>query len=145
MIPERPPLPFAQQRLVFFALLLGMTMYALVVAVVLQTNDGKGLSEAPVALLDTVVIAVGAASALGAFSLRGIMQRQAEAAVGSARSHARFRATLVPVAMLEGGVLLGLTVWMLNGNVVPNLVVALVLLSIAIAFVPFADPDADGR
>ncbi len=145
MTAERPPLPFTQQRLVFFALLLGMTMYAIVVAVVLQTNDGKGMGEAPIEMLDTVVIAVGAASALGAFSLRGILQRQAEAAVGADRSHMRFRATLVPLAMIEGGCLFGLTVWMLNGNAVPNLVVAMVLLSVAIAFVPFSDPDAGGR
>lgn len=145
MSAERPPLPFAQQRLVFFALLLGMTMYAIVVAVVLQTNDGKGMGEAPIEMLDTVVIAVGAASAFGAFSLRGILQRQAEAAVGADRSHRRFRATLVPLAMIEGGCLFGLTVWMLNGNAVPNLVVAMVLLSVAIAFVPFSDPEAGGR
>lgn len=142
---DRPHLPFAQQRLVFFALLFGMTMFAVVVAIVLQLNDGKGMVQPPIAVLDTVVIAAGAAAALGAFTLRGALQRTADATRGDARSHARFRATLIPLAMLEGGVLFGLTVWMLNGNAVPNLVVALVLLATAVAFVPFSDQDADRR
>jgi hypothetical protein len=46
--------------------------------------------------------------------------------------------------MLEGGCLLGVVAWMLNGNAVPNLVVTLVLMSIAIALIPLRDP-AEGE
>ena len=48
---------------------------------------------------------------------------------------------LVPLAILEGGCLFATTVWMLTGNAVPSLAVALVMLAIAIALVPFSDPD----
>jgi hypothetical protein len=139
---ELPPLPFFQQRLVFFALLFGMAMFAVVVAVVLQTGDGTGLGGEPMPMLDMVSIALGAAMAVAAFVVRGTLQRRADAATGAARSHARFRATLVPLALLEGGVLFGLTVWLLNGVAVPPLVVALVLFAAAIAIVPLHDPDA---
>jgi hypothetical protein len=139
---ELPPLPFFQQRLVFFALLFGMATFAVVVAVVLQTGDGTGLGGEPMPMLDMVSIALGAAMAVAAFVVRGTLQRRAAAATGAARSHARFRATLVPLALLEGGVLFGLTVWLLNGVAVPPLVVALVLFAAAIAIVPLHDPDA---
>ncbi|MFY9345126.1 MAG: hypothetical protein WAT39_21735 [Planctomycetota bacterium] len=139
------PVPFAVQRLVFMALLLGMTMYIVAVAVVLQMGGGKGLAEPPIAPLDTVVIAVAAASATAAFVLRPVLLRAVAGRDEAARSQAAFRATLIPVAMLEGGCLLATTAWLLNGNVVPNLVAALVLLSLAIAIVPFSDPDAGGR
>jgi hypothetical protein len=139
---ELPPLPFFQQRLVFFALLFGMAMFAVVVAVVLQTGDGTGLGGEPMPMLDMVSIALGAAMAVAAFVARGTLQRRAAAATGAARSHARFRATLVPLALLEGGVLFCLTVWLLNGVAVPPLVVALVLFAAAIAIVPLHDPDA---
>ncbi len=145
MNPTSPGLPFAMQRLVFFALLLGMTMYIVAVAVVLQMGGGKGLAEAPIAPLDTVVIAVAVATASGAFVLRPVLQRAVGGEDAAARSQAAFRATLIPVAMLEGGCLLATTTWLLNGNAVPNLVAALVLLSLAIAIVPFSDPDTGSR
>ncbi len=138
----RPPLPFAHQRLVFFGLLFGMVMYAISVAVILQLGDGRGLAEHRIDVLDTVVIVVGAAAVAGAVTLRVVLQRAADDATGAARSYARFRATLLPLALLEGGVLLALTAWLLDGNTVPHLVTAMVLLSLAIALVPFADPDA---
>ena len=141
MSPERPGLPFAHQRLVFFGLVLGMVMYAVAVAVILQVGEGRGLAAAPIEVLDTLVLAVGGASAFGALMLRSLLQRQVEAAHGAERSHARFRAALVPVALLEGGVLFALTAWLLNGNAVPHLVAAMVLLALAIALVPFGDPD----
>ena len=142
MTDSRPPLPFAHQRLVFLGLVLGMVMYAVTVAVILQIGEGRGLASEPIRALDTVVVAVAAAAAAGAVVLRSLLRRAAEQTTGAARSHAYFRAALVPVALLEGGVLFGLTAWLLNGNAVPNLVAALVLLSLAIAIVPLADPDA---
>ena len=58
---------------------------------------------------------------------------------------ARFRGTLVSLALLEGGCLFGLCVWLLNGNAVPGLAAAMALLSLAVLIVPFTDPDAAGR
>jgi hypothetical protein len=145
MINERPPIPFAQQRILYFAILLGVAMFVVMVAVLQQTNDGKGLGAEPIAALDTAVIALGLAAAVSAFAVRGPLVRRAEQATGSARSHARFRATLVPLAILEGGSLFGIVTWMLNGDPVPGLVVALVLLAGAIAIVPLRDPDAGAR
>jgi hypothetical protein len=145
MTDERPPLPFAQQRIVFLAILSSVAMFVVAAAVVLQTGDGKGLGGDPIPMLDTVALAAGAAVALAAFALRPALQRAAEAATGAARSHARFRATLIPLALLEGGCLLGIVTWMLNGNAVPGLVVALVLFAAAVAIVPFTDSDAGAR
>lgn len=145
MTHERPPLPFAQQRIVFLAILASVAMFVVAAAVVLQTSDGKGLGGEPIPMLDTVALVVGGAVALAAFALRPALQRAAEAATGAGRSHARFRATLIPLALLEGGCLLGIVTWMLNGNAVPGLVVALVLFAAAVAIVPFTDPDAGGR
>ncbi|MEO6596772.1 MAG: hypothetical protein ABIP94_18650 [Planctomycetota bacterium] len=133
---------FAAQRLIFFALLMGMSLYAVVIAAVLQNNDGKGLVGKPIAILDTVVGGVGIGLALAAFLVRRVLQRKLERKDGIARTSARFVTTIVPLAMLEGGCLFALTVWMLNGNPVPSLVTALVLLAMAIYIVPFSDPDA---
>lgn len=142
MSTERPALPFANQRLVFFALLIGMVLYTITVAVVLQTNGGKGVSVAAVPMLDTVVIGATAGLVIAAFAMRAVLGASAARQQGAARSHALFAATLVPLALLEGACLLALTAWLLNGNAVPNLVAALVALSMAITVVPFSDPDA---
>lgn len=139
--PTGPAPTFAQQRLVLFALLLGMTMYAIAIAVLLQTADGKGLAPNLPAALDWIVPAVGASLTVAALLLRGTLQRSAAARTGIARAQARFRAALLPVAMLEGGCLLALTMWMMTAAAVPHLVTALVILAIAIAIVPFSDSD----
>lgn len=137
--------PFAVQRIVFLALLFGMTAYAIVVAVVLQQHDGKGLVEPPIDELDTVVVALGAVMAAGALAIRIVLGRRADGLSGNARALSRFAARLVPIAMLEGGCLFALTAWLLNGRTVPELATALVLMAIAIAMVPLQDPDAAGE
>lgn len=136
-----PVLPFAMQRLVFLALLAGIAIYAVVVAVMLQ-QTGKGLAESPIEVLDTVAIFAGVGLAAAAMLVRRKPRADAERLTGAPRAMASFRATLVPIAILEGGCLLGLTTWLLNGNPVPGLVVALVLLSLAVLIVPFSDPGA---
>lgn len=133
--------PFATQRVVFFALLMGVLGFAAVVAVMLDQNGGKGLAAAPIDALDTMAIVVGAGLATAAMLVRRRLQTGTTQLEGEARAAASFRATLVPLAMLEGGSLLGLTTWLQNGRPVPGLVVALVLLSLAITIVPFTDPD----
>jgi hypothetical protein len=138
------PPPFATQRILFFALFLGVTMFAIAAGILIQTRDGKGLADPPIVVLDDVVIIVGAFTLVGAFAMRALMHRRAARLDGQARGGAKFMATLLPLAMLEGGCLLGVVAWMLNGNAVPNLVVTLVLMSIAIALIPLRDP-AEGE
>ncbi|MCA8952227.1 MAG: hypothetical protein KDE27_22140 [Planctomycetes bacterium] len=139
---DSPP-PFAAQRVLFLMLLLGMTAYSIGAAVVLQTNDGRGLADQPIPELDSVVIAVGIGTAVAAVAVRALLRRRAAGQPSPERGRTRFLAVLIPLATLEGGCLLGVTAWLLNGNAVPGLAVALVLLAIAIAIVPFRDPDAD--
>jgi len=136
---------FAQQRLICFALLLGVGAFALVVAFLLQQNGGAGLSPEVDPMLGTVVLAVGPSMAVAALVMRSVLGRQADAQPSATRAGARFRAVLVPMAMLEGGALLGITVWMISGAAVPNLVVALVLFALMIALVPLRDPDEGVR
>lgn len=138
MKPQAPP--FAVQRIVYFALIMSMVVYAIVPAVVLQQNGGKGLAEVPLPMLDTVAITLGAVLGVAAVFVRGRLHAMAAAQTGTERASALFRATLVPLAMIEAGCIMGLTTWLLNGNPVPGLVVALVLLSLAILIVPLRDP-----
>jgi hypothetical protein len=134
---------FALQRAVFLALLGGMVAYAIVVAVVLQTNGGRGLAATPIELLDTIALAVGATNAVMALVLRAILAGKVAGTPHAGQPGARFAATLVPLAMLEGGCVLALTAWLLNGTMFPNLAVAVVLLLVALVGVPFTDPDAN--
>lgn len=134
--------PFGAQRIVFLALVLGMTMFAIVVAIVLQQNDGKGLVEPPIEVLDTLVVIVGGAMTAGALAFRTLLGRRADRLTGDARAMTGFASRLVPIAMLEGGCMFALTVWLLNGETVPDLAIALVLMAVAIAIVPLQDPDA---
>ncbi len=136
-------MPFAGQRIICFALVFGMTMYAIVAGVVIQNNEGVGLAEEPIEVLDSVVMFVGGAMAAGALAVRMVMNKRAEARDGPDRYLPRLLSRIVPLAMLEAGCLLAITTWMLNGKTVPSLVVACVLLSFAISMVPLRDPDAD--
>lgn len=131
---------FAQQRLVCFGLLMGVSAYAIVVAVVLE-QAGKGFGPQHDDVFDTVSMAAGAALAVAAMVLRQKLGQLVAVASPADRASARFRALLVPMALLEAGCLLGITTWLWNGNPVPGLVVAMVLLALMISFVPLRDPD----
>ncbi len=134
--------PFAAQRLMLFALLLGMIFYAVVVGVLLGQQEWVGLAEQPLPILDSVVLGVGGAAVVAAVLMRSVLQGRAAAADAEQRPGLQFQAHLIPVAILEGGVLLALTAWMLNGAPLPYTVVAGVLFAIAVIMVPFSDPDA---
>lgn len=135
-----PQIPFAAQRVVFLALVFGLLVFMGVIAVL--QNSGQPVAATPIPVLDTVSIALGAVTAVGAFAVRGPLHRQADAQPPTARGLARFRAHLVPLAILEGGALFALVTWLLNGNAVPSLVVANLLLAMMIAILPLRDPDA---
>lgn len=137
---RQPVPPFAAQRIICIALLLGMFCYAVVVAVLLQQQGWQGISEAPIEILDTVVMAAGSAILVTAIVVRSALRGRAAAAPAATRALLTFQATLIPVAILEGGTLLAITVWMLNGNAIPHVIVAAVLFAVAVVFVPFTDP-----
>ena len=136
---------FAQQRLIAFALLMGVGAYALVVAFLLQQNDGKGLQPDVAPELANVVLMLGPAMLVTGLVLRTVMNRRAEALPVDERAPLRFQAMLLPMAVLEAGALFGITVWMLSGKAVPSLVTALVLFAAMIAIVPLRDPDEGAR
>ena len=139
---ERTPPPFAQQRLICLALLLGMVSYATVVAVILMQNGFQGLATEYIDWLDLAVPGVGAACAVLAWLTKRSLSAAAATLFGTARGNAMFRANFIPIVIAEAGCLFGLTAWLLNANAMPHLVTALVLISLSILFVPMRDPDA---
>ena len=133
--------PFAAQRMICMALVFGMTMYAVVAGVMLQMNDGKGIAEEPIEDLNLISLIVGVAVAIGGTATRLFLAKRVEALPKGERGMLRFIQRLAPIAMIEAGCLLAIIAWMLNGQAVPALVVACVLISIAIAMLPLHDPD----
>ena len=139
MGPKAPP--FAIQRLILMAMIIGMTMFLIVAGVILQTNDGIGLADPPLEILDTVAGAAGTALIVAGLAIKALLSGRAARMESAERNAAMFRARLIPIAVLEGACLLCTVTWLLNGNAVPALAVALVALAAAIAIVPFRDPD----
>lgn len=137
-----PAPPFAAQRLICIALLLGMLLYGVVVAVLLAQQEWRGIAEQPIDVLDMITPVAGGALLVAATVARMTLRNRAEAAPAEVRPGLMFQSTLVSVAMLEAGVLLAITAWMLNGNPMPHVIVAAVLFAVTIVFVPFSDPDA---
>jgi hypothetical protein len=136
-------IPFAGQRMISMALVLGMAMYAIAVGVILKVNDGVGVSEEPIEVLDTIATIFGIVAAVLAVFIRILITKKAAATDKDQRAKPRLLALFIPLGFLEAGCVLAITAWMLNGNAVPSLAVACVLLSIAIAMIPLQDPDAD--
>ena len=73
------PYSFAGQRIICLALVLGMTMYAIVAGVVLQSNDGAGLLEEPLEGLDSTVLIVGGVTTAISLVVRLAANKLAEA------------------------------------------------------------------
>ena len=138
---DRPPPPFAQQRLICLALLLGMVSYAMVVAVMVVQTGNKGMAAEYIFWLDIALPSAGVVCAAVAVSTRRMLSATAEPLFGTARGNALFRAILVPLAVTEGGCLFGVTAWLFNASVAP-LVTTVLLLSLSIWLMPFRDPDA---
>jgi hypothetical protein len=143
--------PFAQQRILFFALPLGVVAMAGVISV-LANDPGPTLPGTPPPaqlppddLLGAYVWPVAAALAAAAFAVRRYLHGKADAAEGEARRLFRFRATLVPLALLEGGALFGLVAWLIAKNEQPGLIAALVLLAAMLAIIPLQDRDEATR
>jgi len=135
-----PAPTFAQQRIVLVAILSGVVAYAAVVAFVLPGDARPNPAGVPV--LDEVSICAGIGLAVAALLARRALTASAANAAPGERANRQFLARLVPLAMLEGGCMLGLTAWMVNGDPVPGAIVAAVLFALALLLVPFQDPDA---
>lgn len=142
-----PPAPtFAQQRIVCFALVLGVVAMAGVIAFLTDESGAAQPGEPPPEdLLGPYVWPVAAAAAVAAFLVRGFLHGKADAAEGSARRWLRFRATMVPLALLEGGALFGLVAWLQARKEQPGLIAALVLLAGMLAIIPLQDRDEAAR
>ncbi len=135
-------IPFAQQRLVCVMLLVGIVLYSIGAAVALQANDGKGLSPDLPPEIGLVCWGVGGSMLIAAFVVRAAMERAVENAPREERATRRLPALLTPIAIVEGGALFGITIWMLTGEPVPGLVVACVLFAAGVFLIPLHDPDA---
>lgn len=136
-------IPFAGQKMIYMALVVGIAMYAIVAGLILKSNDGIGLMEEPIQMLDTASPIVGIALALAAIAARILFNKRADAAELGGRSMQRMLSRLVPIFLLESACLFAITAWLLNGKAMPSLAVACILLSIAIAMMPLQDPDVD--
>ncbi len=136
-------IPFAGQKMIYMALVVGIAMYAIVAGLILKSNDGIGIIEEPIQMLDTASSLVGITLALAAIAVRIIFNKRANAAELSGRNMQRMLSRLVPIFLLEAACCFAITVWLLNGKAIPSLAVACILLSIAIAMMPLQDPDAD--
>lgn len=137
---DPPAIPFARQRLICLLLLLGVGAYAAVTAFVLQSNEWRGLEPPTGAALADLAWPLCAGIVAGAVVMRGTLRRAAQAAPPEQRSMREFTAMLTPVAMLEGGCLLGITTWLLSGRAMPGLAAAGVMFAVAVLLIPFADP-----
>lgn len=143
--------PFAQQRILFFAMAMGVVAMAVVIGVLANEIGPTAPGAPPPAqlppddLLGVFVWPFAAVHATAAFAVRRYLHGKADAAEGEARRMFRFRATLVPLALLEGGALFGLVAWLTAKNEQPGLIAALVLLAAMLAIIPLQDRDETTR
>lgn len=141
-----PAPPFAQQRILFFALVLGVVAMAGVIAFLTNEAGAAQPGEPPPEdLLGPYVVPVAAALAAAAFLVRGFLHGKADAAAGEERRRLRFRATFLPLVLLEGGALFGLIAWLQARKEQPGLIAALVLLAGMLAIIPLQDRDEAAR
>ena len=126
-------------RLIQVAILAGSALFALVIAFLggermLQSDPG---ADDPIPLLALVACCVGGVTLPIGLVLRSILAARVAQQSGPGRDQAVVQATLVPLAIVEGGILLNLVIWLMSGNPLPTAPVAGVLFLVAaIAFGP---------
>lgn len=128
--------PFVTQRLICFCLVISVTIYAVVAALVLQVHQGQGLLDEVPDVLPFFIWGGCIACALAAGVTRLLFAHHARHGEQHVRGRMRFLSRLAPLAMLEMGCIAGITGWLLSGDAVPGLALACVLLAFAIALVP---------
>jgi drug/metabolite transporter (DMT)-like permease len=124
-----------QLRLICIALLVGVLIFAVVVAFVTQGMDDPLLAQesgivATIAAL-FILIAVPAG-----FLLRGRLWASARNLEGDQRMLRYSAGTIALMASLEGCILLNLVAWLLTANPIPNVPVAVVAFAIAMSSFP---------
>ncbi|MFM1872004.1 MAG: hypothetical protein RL398_1426 [Planctomycetota bacterium] len=137
-----PTPPFAAQRLICLALLASMVMAAIAFGAVIYANDGRGLSDEPIPMLGWIALGFAAVTGPLAFFVRDRRLAAAADAHPDLQPFLRFQARLTLLAVLEGGVLFGLVVWLLNGTAFPSVVGSAGLFVAAWMATPLSDPDA---
>lgn len=137
-----PTPSFAQQRIIFFTLPLGVIGFAIAIGV-MHADPELAKAFAGGDPLGEAVWPVAAGAGVVAFGLRRMLQGWTDGLAGAQRRRMRMRATLLPLAVLEGGALFALVAWLLSGEEQPGLVAALVLLAAMLAIAPLRDPDED--
>ena len=126
--------------------LLPLTVGSLVIAfVTIEAGAAQPGEPPPEDLLGPYVVPVATALAAAAFLIRGFLHGKADAAAGEERRRLRFRATFLPLVLLEGGALFGLIAWLQARKEQPGLIAALVLLAGMLAIIPLQDRDEAAR
>lgn len=138
--PGQSPNP-AQIRIACIAVLAGAFVFAVAVPILLSQNEGKGFADPPVPMLEWIAVGMAGVVAVMGFVMRGVIQRRAEGGDAEARAQANAQAALMGIALLEGGILFNLVVWMLNATLVPNAVAATVLFLLAMTMLPSGEPE----
>lgn len=127
-----------QQQILAVAILLGALMFAVMVPFLLP-RDGGGIAEVPLPVLDQIAIGLGAAVLIAVQVVRPALQRRAADAVPAVAAPAGMVALLVPLALLEAGMLFSCVAWLLNGSTNPDAVVFALLFLRALLLVPRGD------
>lgn len=134
-----------RRRTACAALPVSVVLVALAIAILHQDPEfvrsvAGGLGKE----LAGIVWPVAAGAAALAVAVRRVMHRRIAGAGGAGRrgaahGRARLLATIVPLAILEAGALVGLLQWMVAVDPRPGLVAALVLLAAMMAMVPWRE------
>ena len=125
----------AQQQIVALAILFGALLFAIIVPFLLP-RQGGGIANPPLPVLDWVAIGFGASLLIVVSVVRSMLGQRAAKAEPEAAASAQFVAMLVPLALLEAGMMLSCVAWLLNGSTNPNAIVFAVLFARGLLLVP---------
>ena len=128
-----PSLP--QLRLIVIALLGGQLLFVGVLAFLFLGSNWTGLGE-PIPILETIGLVIGIVAIPMSYVARGAFWRSLPDLEGNEQMAAFARGTLIFHAFLEGAVLLNLVAVMVNGNPIPNSLVAGAVFAVGVANLP---------
>lgn len=129
------PPSLLQQRIIAAGLLSGPLLFALVVPFLLPA-EGGGIGDPGLPALEWIVVALGAVMLVGVQVARPLLLRKAAEAPPEQAQPAQFMALVMPMAMLEGGMLFSCVVWLLTGHANPAMVVFAVLFARGVMLFP---------
>jgi nitroreductase len=127
----------APARLIASALLMGEFLFAGVIWFLGRLGEMTGSLQGDAAeTLRMVALAVGFGSVPMALFLRATLLRQAALVPEARQAQGRLAAMIVGMALLEGGVLFNLVVWLVTGVPMPNVAVAGLLVVVQLFLFP---------